>query len=279
MRRPRSGCAGRGPGRARRDARRQAIEPFAKPASSSASNPASTPPGAATDGMYAQRLGVDRAPALNPFARAGARRRGAGVRLGPPVTPLDPWGAVRAAAFHRTPEHRAQRARRVRRAHPRRLAGAAAVGRRRPGGRGRRAGPGQPGDVRDLVRGRPARAGARFPCRCLVHRRTGRGAGPAGPEPRPATAALPAHGGPRPSPVRLDRIGAPLSSARFSSFRLRTDRARPQALIDAIALRGRAFSMPLAVDGPPTAPENADSADGGGARPWARVRPRCSVPL
>ena len=23
-----------------------------------------------------------------------------------PVTPLDPWGAVRAAAFHRTPEHR-----------------------------------------------------------------------------------------------------------------------------------------------------------------------------
>ncbi|MGW4649499.1 amidohydrolase [Kitasatospora sp. NPDC004289] len=58
------------------------------------------------DGMYVQRLGAERAAALNPFA---ALLR-AGVPLAfssdAPVTPLDPWGTVRAAAFHRTLEHR-----------------------------------------------------------------------------------------------------------------------------------------------------------------------------
>ncbi|MHA5047308.1 amidohydrolase [Streptomyces sp. SD15] len=58
------------------------------------------------DGMYAQRLGAERARALNPFA--GLLRAGVPLALGSdsPVTPLDPWGTVRAAAFHRTPEHR-----------------------------------------------------------------------------------------------------------------------------------------------------------------------------
>ncbi|MFI9153146.1 amidohydrolase [Streptomyces sp. NPDC053367] len=58
------------------------------------------------DGMYAQRLGVERARALNPFA--ALLRAGVPLALGSdsPVTPLDPWGTVRAAAFHRTPEHR-----------------------------------------------------------------------------------------------------------------------------------------------------------------------------
>ncbi|MGX1129213.1 putative amidohydrolase YtcJ [Streptomyces glaucescens] len=58
------------------------------------------------DGMYAQRLGADRARALNPFA--ALLRAGVPLALGSdsPVTPLDPWGTVRAAAFHRTPEHR-----------------------------------------------------------------------------------------------------------------------------------------------------------------------------
>jgi predicted amidohydrolase YtcJ len=58
------------------------------------------------DGMYARRLGADRARALNPFA--AMTRAGVPLVLGSdsPVTPLDPWGAVRAAAFHRTPEHR-----------------------------------------------------------------------------------------------------------------------------------------------------------------------------
>ncbi|GAA3022506.1 amidohydrolase [Streptomyces glomeratus] len=58
------------------------------------------------DGMYAQRLGAERARSLNPFATL--LRTGVPLAFGSdsPVTPLDPWGTVRAAAFHRTPEHR-----------------------------------------------------------------------------------------------------------------------------------------------------------------------------
>ncbi|MDH6114464.1 putative amidohydrolase YtcJ [Kitasatospora sp. MAP12-15] len=58
------------------------------------------------DGMYAQRLGAERAAALNPFA--ALLRAGVPLAFGSdaPVTALDPWGTVRAAAFHRTPEHR-----------------------------------------------------------------------------------------------------------------------------------------------------------------------------
>nr|WP_232266996.1 amidohydrolase [Streptomyces pactum] len=58
------------------------------------------------DGMYAERLGRDRARTLNPYA--AMLRAGVPLALGSdsPVTPLDPWGTVRAAAFHRTPEHR-----------------------------------------------------------------------------------------------------------------------------------------------------------------------------
>lgn len=58
------------------------------------------------DGMYAARLGRERARTLNPYA--AMTRAGVPLVLGSdsPVTPLDPWGTVRAAAFHRTPEHR-----------------------------------------------------------------------------------------------------------------------------------------------------------------------------
>jgi len=56
-----------------------------------------------TDGMYAERLGPERALALNPYAALAA----AGVPLAfgsdAPVTPLDPWGTLRAAVDHRTP--------------------------------------------------------------------------------------------------------------------------------------------------------------------------------
>ncbi|MEU6174094.1 amidohydrolase family protein [Streptantibioticus parmotrematis] len=57
-------------------------------------------------GMYADRLGADRARGLNPYA--ALLKAGVPLALGSdsPVTPLDPWGTVRAAAFHRTPEHR-----------------------------------------------------------------------------------------------------------------------------------------------------------------------------
>jgi predicted amidohydrolase YtcJ len=57
-------------------------------------------------GLYAQRLGDARTRASNPLAALAA----AGVPLAfgsdSPVTPLDPWGAIRAAARHHTPESR-----------------------------------------------------------------------------------------------------------------------------------------------------------------------------
>jgi predicted amidohydrolase YtcJ len=56
-------------------------------------------------GMYAQRLGTDRARRLNPLAQFAA----AGVPLAfgadSPVTPVDPWGAVRAAVHPSNPAH------------------------------------------------------------------------------------------------------------------------------------------------------------------------------
>ena len=55
------------------------------------------------DGMYARRLGVDRAALLNPLALLAS----AGVPLAfgsdTPVTSMDPWAWVRAASYHRTP--------------------------------------------------------------------------------------------------------------------------------------------------------------------------------
>lgn len=56
--------------------------------------------------MYAERLGVARALAMNPLADLS----GAGVALAfgsdCPVTPFDPWGGVAAAAFHHNPQQR-----------------------------------------------------------------------------------------------------------------------------------------------------------------------------
>ena len=58
------------------------------------------------DGMYAARLGADRAARMNPFAALAA----AGVPLAfgsdSPVTPFAPWEGVRAAVFHTDPEQR-----------------------------------------------------------------------------------------------------------------------------------------------------------------------------
>jgi predicted amidohydrolase YtcJ len=57
-------------------------------------------------GMYAARLGRGRAASLHPLADL----RAAGVPLAfgsdSPVTPFDPWGAVRAAVRHRTRDQR-----------------------------------------------------------------------------------------------------------------------------------------------------------------------------
>jgi predicted amidohydrolase YtcJ len=56
-----------------------------------------------TAGMYAERLGAERALACNPFAELSDA--GVALALGSdaPVTPLDPWGGVHAAVDHRTP--------------------------------------------------------------------------------------------------------------------------------------------------------------------------------
>ena len=56
--------------------------------------------------MYAERLGVDRARRLNPFAAMSAAGLPLALGSDAPVTPLGPWEGVRAAAWHRTPEHR-----------------------------------------------------------------------------------------------------------------------------------------------------------------------------
>ncbi len=55
------------------------------------------------DGMYATRLGPSRAHGMNPFA--ALRDADVVLALGSdaPVTPVDPWAAVRAAVEHRTP--------------------------------------------------------------------------------------------------------------------------------------------------------------------------------
>jgi predicted amidohydrolase YtcJ len=57
-------------------------------------------------GMYAARLGVERSLQSNPFAALA----GVGVALAfgsdSPVTPLDPWGSIRAAMTHHNPVHR-----------------------------------------------------------------------------------------------------------------------------------------------------------------------------
>lgn len=58
------------------------------------------------DALYAQRLGTDRALPMNPYASLG--RSGVALAFGSdtPVTPFDPWGAVRAAAWHQNPGER-----------------------------------------------------------------------------------------------------------------------------------------------------------------------------
>ncbi|MCK1798929.1 amidohydrolase [Streptomyces sp. XM4193] len=82
-----------------------AVAAFAELALTASVQPAFDAHWGGEDGMYATRLG-DRARGLNPYA--AMQRAGVPLAFGSdsPVTPLDPWGTIRAAAFHRTPEHR-----------------------------------------------------------------------------------------------------------------------------------------------------------------------------
>ncbi|NEK85781.1 amidohydrolase family protein [Blastococcus saxobsidens] len=54
-------------------------------------------------GMYAERLGRERALATNPFADLAEGEVVLALGSDAPVTPLDPWGGVHAAVDHRTP--------------------------------------------------------------------------------------------------------------------------------------------------------------------------------
>lgn len=82
------------------------IAAFAELALTASVQPAFDAAWGGDEAMYAERLGVERARTLNPYA--ALLRAGVPLALGSdsPVTPLDPWGTVRAAAFHRTPRHR-----------------------------------------------------------------------------------------------------------------------------------------------------------------------------
>ncbi|QGV81683.1 amidohydrolase [Streptomyces ficellus] len=84
----------------------ETVAAFAELALTASVQPAFDAAWGGEDGMYAQRLGAERARTLNPYA--ALLRAGVPLAFGSdsPVTPLDPWGTVRAAAFHRTPEHR-----------------------------------------------------------------------------------------------------------------------------------------------------------------------------
>ena len=76
-------------------------------------------------GMYAARLGAGRAAALNPFADLAAAGLPLAFGSDSPITPFDPWGAVRAAMWHHQKDQRLS-ARAAFRAHTRagwRLAG------------------------------------------------------------------------------------------------------------------------------------------------------------
>ena len=54
------------------------------------------------DGMYAQRLGRDRAKSMNPFALLASQGVPLAFGSDSPVTGLDPWATVRAATRHQT---------------------------------------------------------------------------------------------------------------------------------------------------------------------------------
>nr|WP_232542137.1 amidohydrolase family protein [Nocardia bovistercoris] len=54
------------------------------------------------DGMYAARLGAERAAAMNPFAAMAAAGIPLAIGSDAPVTALHPWAAIRAAVRHRS---------------------------------------------------------------------------------------------------------------------------------------------------------------------------------
>lgn len=56
-----------------------------------------------TEGMYAQRLGAERAARMNAFAPIASTGMSLAFGSDAPVTPVEPWAMLRAAVNHRTP--------------------------------------------------------------------------------------------------------------------------------------------------------------------------------
>ncbi|HEY2043667.1 MAG TPA: amidohydrolase family protein [Jatrophihabitans sp.] len=81
------------------------IDAFARSGLIASMQPAFDSTWGGPDGMYALRLGADRAAAMNPFSAVAE----AGIPLAfgsdSPVTPVDPWQAVRAASYPTNPRH------------------------------------------------------------------------------------------------------------------------------------------------------------------------------
>jgi predicted amidohydrolase YtcJ len=63
----------------------------------------------AADGLYAIRVGPERAAAMNPFRTMLERGVVLGAGSDAPVTPLDPWLAVAAMETHHDPGQRLER--------------------------------------------------------------------------------------------------------------------------------------------------------------------------
>ncbi|MBB3037232.1 amidohydrolase [Hoyosella altamirensis] len=57
------------------------------------------------EGMYAQRLGAERAAELNPFSMLAAKGVSLAFGSDAPVTPIEPWEMIRAAVHHNTEGH------------------------------------------------------------------------------------------------------------------------------------------------------------------------------
>ncbi|NAZ74391.1 amidohydrolase family protein [Kineococcus sp. T13] len=83
----------------------EVVAVFARLGAAVSAQPAFDATWGGAQGLYARRLGAERARALHPFAAFAAA--GVPLALGSdtPVTPFGPWEAVRAAGFPGEPEH------------------------------------------------------------------------------------------------------------------------------------------------------------------------------